>query len=154
MSVNHLQHYCLLQLFSVVDIKCFGDSSGAIYVTAIGGTAPYTYAWSNGDTTQDASNLISNLPAGIYQVVVTDDNGCTKTVSRTLSKSAITQPLSPISVQTTITNVICKNGSTGNVTLTPSGGTAPSGAYSYLWSSGQTTQSINNLTWFLHVYSY
>jgi hypothetical protein len=40
-----------------------------------GGTAPYTYAWSNGSNTQ----MLTNLSQGIYTVTVTDARGCTAT---------------------------------------------------------------------------
>ncbi len=49
----------------------FGDNS-TIDIEVSGGVQPYTYQWSNGETTQD----ISELPQGTYQVAVTDANGC------------------------------------------------------------------------------
>lgn len=51
-----------------------GANNGSITITVTGGTAPYTYAWSNGATTAE----INNLAAGTYSVEVTDANGCTK----------------------------------------------------------------------------
>ncbi|HEX4958165.1 MAG TPA: DUF1565 domain-containing protein, partial [Lacibacter sp.] len=56
---------------------CFNGAIGSASVTASGGTAPYTYLWSNGATTEE----ISNLTAGVYIVTVTDDHGCTATAS-------------------------------------------------------------------------
>ena len=53
------------------DVVDNGDNSAT--VTASGGTAPYTYEWSDGQTTQTASDL----PTGDYTVIVTDANGCT-----------------------------------------------------------------------------
>ncbi len=49
-----------------------GDNTGAISINIIGGTAPYEFLWSNGETTQN----ISNLNGGNYTVVITDANGC------------------------------------------------------------------------------
>jgi gliding motility-associated-like protein len=51
---------------------CFGDSAGVAQAQGVGGTQPYTYSWDNGDTTA----TISNLLAGFFNVVVTDNNGC------------------------------------------------------------------------------
>ena len=53
--------------------NCNGDSNGEAIALVSGGTAPYTYVWSNGP--QTITN--TGLPAGIYQVTVEDANGCT-----------------------------------------------------------------------------
>jgi hypothetical protein len=93
----------------------------------------YSYLWSNAATTQD----INNLPAGTYDVTVTDANSCTATVSAT-----ITQPQAPLSLSTTQVNVLCHGASTGSINLTSIGGTTP---YTYLWSNGSTVQDPQNL---------
>jgi hypothetical protein len=56
---------------------CFTTPNGQAQVTVAGGTAPYTYAWSNGQTT---AAIGSALPT-TYSVTVTDANGCSVTVS-------------------------------------------------------------------------
>ena len=68
---------------SVTNVSCNGGNTGAASVTASGGTAPYTYAWSNGGTTAS----ITNLTAGTYTLLVTDRNGCNATTSATITAS-------------------------------------------------------------------
>lgn len=117
-----------------VDVNCHGDGSGSIVLNPAGGTLPYFYAWSNGNTTAD--NL--NLPAGNYTVDITDNNGCIKSYSY-----AIEQPLSPLSGIIEIRDVSCFDGNDGQLTATISGGTAP---YSYSWSNGAASSVIGDLT--------
>jgi hypothetical protein len=118
---------------TTVDVLCHGAATGEVDLTATGGTAPYTYAWSNGATTQDIINLI----AGTYTVIVTDDNGCVDSLSAT-----ITEPAAPLALTATTVDVLCHGAATGEVDLTATGGTAP---YTYAWSNGATTQDIINL---------
>lgn len=51
-----------------------GTGNGSIAVVVGGGTPPYAYSWSNGDTTEQADSLI----AGVYSITVTDNRGCTQ----------------------------------------------------------------------------
>jgi hypothetical protein len=60
---------------TVTKPTAIGGDDGAIDVTVSGGVAPYTYAWNNGDTTQDVAGLV----AGSYTVTVTDSNGDSET---------------------------------------------------------------------------
>tara|TARA_B100000508_G_scaffold141093_1_gene146528 strand:- start:30794 stop:33802 length:3009 start_codon:yes stop_codon:yes gene_type:complete len=64
------------------NISCFGEADGFITVTASGGTAPYTFEWSNG-MVQDS---IGGLTAGNYWVTITDDNGCQVSTDVTLTE--------------------------------------------------------------------
>nr|MBK9652316.1 SprB repeat-containing protein [Bacteroidota bacterium] len=63
-------------------VSCKNGNDGSTSITATGGTAPYTYLWSNGVTT--ASN--NNVVAGTYTATVTDANGCTATCDYTVTE--------------------------------------------------------------------
>ncbi len=58
---------------SLTSPSCNGDTDGNIDLTVSGGTLPYTFDWSTGESTED----ISNLAAGIYDVILSDASGCT-----------------------------------------------------------------------------
>ncbi|MBI4646453.1 MAG: PKD domain-containing protein, partial [Bacteroidia bacterium] len=110
------------------NVDCFGASTGSATVTASGGTTPYTYDWSPNGFTGDGTITYSALTDGIYTVTVTDANLCTTSVSAT-----ITEPAAALSVALdVITNVACFGESTGGVSVSISGGTAP---YTFDWSN-------------------
>ena len=132
-SATITQPPALVLTTTVTNVNCNGASTGAIDLTVSGGVTPYTYAWTNGATTQD----ISGLTAGIYTVTVTDANGCTKTTSATVTEN------STLTASATATPVSCFGGSNGTVDLTVSGGVSP---YTYLWSNNATTQDLSGLT--------
>ena len=57
-------------------VSCNGATDGSIDVTVTGGTGVYTYEWKTSDTSED----LSDLGAGTYSVVVTDENGCSVSI--------------------------------------------------------------------------
>ncbi len=123
------------ELEIMVDVEvplCAGDNNGSINVTVAGGTAPYTYLWSNGAMTED----LMDLAPGNYAVTVTDINNCT--ASRLVQ---ITAP-DPIALDAVIADVACTGENTGSIALTASGGEQP---YTFLWSNGATTSTITDL---------
>ena len=114
----------------VNDAFCFGDSSGAIDLTVSGGTSPYQYSWSTGDTIEDLSNLLS----GAYSVSVTDSNGCQNTVAMVVSEPAA------LSVGSSVTDVVCNGDASGTAIVSTAGGTAP---FSYLWNDPGSQATAN-----------
>ncbi len=120
---------------TITDASCNLASDGAIDLNSItGGTAPYTFLWSTGATTQN----ISGITTGSYSVTITDDNGCQESFNFTVAEPP------PITITSNINDVTCNNGSNGNITLTSvAGGTGP---YTFLWSTGAITQNISGLT--------
>ena len=117
-----------------INILCHSDSTGSINLTALGATPPYSYVWSNGITSEDQSSI----PAGTYQVTITDANGCSKSDSIVL-----TEPQFPISYSFTTSDVTCRDGSNGVVNLTVMGGTP---LYSYAWTNASTNALNDSLT--------
>jgi len=73
----------LLASATTVDASC-GQSDGSASVSASGGTTPYGYSWSTGQTTAS----VSNLSQGTYTVTVTDANGCTDSSSATVNSGS------------------------------------------------------------------
>ena len=121
------------------DILCFGDQTGAIELLAAGGTPPYNYNWSNGETTQN----IDSLSSGTYSVTVTDTNSCAESISGQLE-----QPIAPIAISEIVQDVSCHGGNDGNIDVSVTGGTTP---YSYTWSNpsliilSDITQDLSSL---------
>lgn len=122
-----------------LDTLTFSDetctqSNGSIDLTLSGGTGNYTYNWSNGDTTQD----LSNLAAGLYTVTITDSIGCA------INSSSIN--INNLSYGLGISGAFLTDeqcGLDGQVVIVPSGGQMP---YTYNWSNGDTTQDLNNVS--------
>ncbi|MFN5845149.1 MAG: S8 family serine peptidase, partial [Flavobacteriia bacterium] len=120
-----------LELISATTViahpMCSGEGSGSIELVAEGGHGFFTYSWSNGSM----SNNMYNLTAGIYEVTMTDGKGCSLTESFELT--------APHAIAATL--VIENNNyySNGSLDLTVTGGT---GAYTYLWNNGNTTEDI------------
>ncbi len=119
-------------LVEITDESC-GSGNGAVDITISGGTAPITYLWSTTATTQD----VSGLSEGTYDVVVTDAGGCEQNASAAVFNNAGTLSSSFIA-----TAEIC-SAADGSIDLSISGG---AGGYTYLWSSGPTTQDISGLS--------
>ncbi|MBL7800470.1 MAG: M4 family metallopeptidase [Chitinophagales bacterium] len=113
-------------------VSCFGGTNGTAAATGSGGTAGYNFAWTGGAT----GTSISNLSSGNYTVTVTDTKGCSATKA-----FSVTQP-SQVTSSMNSTNAGC-SAATGSASINATGGTA---GYSYLWSNGQTTSTITNLT--------
>jgi len=117
---------------------CSGTGTGVATVMASGGTPGYTYAWSNGQTTQQATGLV----AGAYQVTVTDAQGCA-----TVAAVFISNPANLVANITHQTPALCQGVGNGTATVTATGGTTP---YTYLWSGGQITPVVTNLAAGVH----
>lgn len=117
---------------SIKSVSCFGGTNGKIYVTPSGGTTPYSYSWTGGNTSQD----LLNVGFGTYTLTLTDANGCTATTS-----ANILQPSTPVGVAASGSNILCFGGTTA-INAVAAGGTAP---YTYLWNGSLNgpTQTVS-----------
>jgi gliding motility-associated-like protein len=129
---------CNLNLQITIDstnVKCKGICDGSATATASGGSAPYTFSWSNGSTEATASGLC----AGTYTVFVEDNAG-----NRDTAFVSITEPASALTGSFQKTDVSCNASCNGSATASAQGGTP---AYSFLWNTNpaQNTATAGNL---------
>jgi hypothetical protein len=118
---------------SVTNSSCNSSCNGSISCSASGGSAPYTYSWSNGVNLP----LENGLCPGSYTLTVTDAVGVTQSTIATIIQAAA------INVVPSQTNVTCNGTCSGSASAIASGGT---GAFTYSWSGlAATTPTINNL---------
>ncbi|MDD4234702.1 MAG: PKD domain-containing protein [Bacteroidales bacterium] len=112
---------------------CYNSCDGEIEAIVTGGSAPFTYLWSNNET----NSIINNLCSGIYNLTVIDINGC-----NVYTSGSITGPnILDIVTQNTI-QPHCSN-SDGMVAVSVVGGVPP---YSYIWSDpGGSSNTLNNI---------
>ena len=108
------------------------SNTGTVTAAVSAGNSPYTYSWSNNST----ANPITGLGAGNYPVTVTDAHGCTTSAS-----GSVTTPNGP-SATDVVTNIGCYGDSTGTITVTVNGGTAP---ISYAWSNTATSLNLTGI---------
>ena len=112
-------------------IYCVGEV-GAAWAVPSGGTAPYTYSWSNGTS----GFMALDLEEGAYSVTVSDLNGCT-------GSSSVYLPGAPLADLSFLPqSVTCPGGADGGVVATVLGWSA---GLSYQWSSGQTGSTLDSL---------
>jgi len=126
----------LISNVSVAGILCNGGST-SVYITASGGTLPYT-----------GTGTVYE-PAGYYSYTVTDANGCSVTTGVTITEPSV------LSASSTADPILC-NGNTTVVGVSANGGTAPysgeghftvnAGTYSYTVTDANGCQSLTSVT--------
>ena len=95
-----------------------------------GGTGPFNFLWSNNSTSSQTV-----VGAGLWSCDITDNNGCSAS-----ENIIITQPDEFFISDSSSNNPLCSDG--GSASIQTTGGTNP---ITYLWSTGETTQSIGNI---------
>lgn len=136
----------LITATTIAPAACQGAANGAIDASASGGTAPYSYQWTGPTSFSANGPNIVNLNAGVYQLTVTDNNGCTQTSSWNVGQPGLFTLGTTTSVYLGGANVSCNGASDGSIDLSVIGATPP---YTYAWSgpSGYTSdaQDISSL---------
>ncbi|MBI4645455.1 MAG: SprB repeat-containing protein [Bacteroidia bacterium] len=110
-----------------------GNADGMATLLVSGGTSPYTYLWD----TMAGTDALQGVSVGIYDATVTDANGCSDSVAVSVSETG-----GPVLTVDTIIDIACGE-TNGAIYLNVTGGITP---YTYLWSTGATTEDITELT--------
>jgi gliding motility-associated-like protein len=135
----------VVSLLSHVDVHCYGESSGVATISVVGGVATetspgifdYTYLWTGPNGFISSLQNLNEIAAGTYDLSVSDNSGCIKTLSVT-----ITQP-TEILITAATTPITCYGANNASITLTVSGGVGP---YTAAWSNLATGISQDNLS--------
>jgi len=119
--------------FNTLDVNCKDDCTGSAQANVTGGTVPYNYQWNDALTQLTQTAIL--LCDGNYNVVITDNNGCT-----TNGNATINEPTQLV-LNTNFTNANCGQPD-GSACVIASGG---AGGYTYLWNTGQTSSCLTNV---------
>ncbi len=133
-----------VNLVSQTNVDCYGFATGAITINATGGTPiqttpgvfSYTYSWTSPNGFTSANQNISNLIADTYNLTVTDNLGCSKNLTVTITQSP------EIIINAITTPIVCYGDNNATITVTLSGGHAP---YQVQWSNLAVGLFQNNL---------
>jgi gliding motility-associated-like protein len=113
------------------NILCYGETTD-ITVNTQGGTMPYNVSWSTGAE----ESTLTNVPAGVYEVTVTDANLCIDSATIQVNQPPI------LLMDTSMRNMLCTGLCSGEARVFPDGGTPP---YSYNWSNGDNNSIAESL---------
>ncbi|MFN0189028.1 MAG: T9SS type A sorting domain-containing protein [Bacteroidia bacterium] len=123
----------------VVNAKCHGTSTGYIKARASGGVKPYQFLWSNGNTTDE----ITNLPIGVYTLTISDASG------NVITESATVHEPNPIEVDVISYAPTCGSANDGQAIFNPKGGTPfpyKKSLFTTLWSNTQSNGFMFDLS--------
>lgn len=121
---------------SVSNIDCNGNATGNISISVDGGSPGYNFYWRGPDNYTSYNQNINDLFSGLYDVVVSDTNGCKISIDTVVSEPA-TLTHTFISV-----NPVCKGVANGSVNINVTGGTSP---YNFSWSNGNVSEDLINV---------
>ncbi|MGC6470412.1 MAG: gliding motility-associated C-terminal domain-containing protein [Flavobacteriales bacterium] len=131
-----------IEIFESIDpVSCFGFSDGVISTTTSGGTPGYSYLWTGDNSiTGNGTNTISDLAAGSYTVVVTDNNNCQDSSTFIVGQNSSITIISSESDYNGF-NVKCYGNNDAWISCLATGGLLP---YEFHWINDQTLDTISN----------
>ncbi|MCB9305040.1 MAG: T9SS type A sorting domain-containing protein [Lewinellaceae bacterium] len=132
-TVNITQPPVLLANATATAETGLGANDGTATAQPTGGTEPYSYLWSNDET----SATITGLAPGSYSVTVTDDNDCTSVQTVIVNSYNCS-----LTTNITAVDVVCLADTDGQATVILENGALP---FTYIWSNGDTTATTSNL---------
>ncbi len=128
------QHYDTLDIvMNVFPDDCGGTPDGTIFIDVFGGVGPYSYQWSNGST----AAFLYNIPAGVYAVTVTGQNGCSG--SAVGEVEVVNSPLDALIVAEPPSTCLATD---GIISVDAYGGVGP---YTYLWEHGASGNILTDI---------
>jgi hypothetical protein len=126
-----------LTLTSITNTSaCVGLSNGSIDLNVVGGSGSASYSWTGPNGFLANTQDISNLSDGTYFCTVVE-SGCSESITVLVSSPQ------NLTLENIVTNINCFGNANGIITLVPSDGVSP---YTFNWSNGGTTQTLNNLS--------
>jgi gliding motility-associated-like protein len=126
-------------LVSQTNVICYGESTGAITINAFGGSVAgvYNYFWTGPNVFTSTNQNLINIPAGTYNLTVTDDFGCIKNLSITITQSI------GIDITYVTTPIVCYGDNNATINVSITGGNTP---YQIQWSNLAVGLNQNNLS--------
>jgi gliding motility-associated-like protein len=120
---------------TITDVSCSGGSTGGIQFTGVsGGTGTHQFSIDGGNNFQTGASF-TGLPAGTYDLVVMDDNGCT------VFGTAVIDQAPPLTIASTVFDLTCFDDASGLIQIAGTGGT---GAYQFSIDNGNTFSPIES----------
>ncbi len=125
-----LTHPSSISVIPLGSSSTCGNNNGSVWARVSGGTGSFNYSWSN----SSSQDTVTNLPAGIYTLTVTDANNCSVITTASIGNSDGPH----ITISSTNT---CRSKAEGTITANATG----TGTLLYSWSNGQNTQNLDQL---------
>lgn len=131
-SLNQTANQLNLVLHNKQDVVCYGDETGSITVTGVGGLQPYSYTVN--ESLSQESNQFVGLGVGTYQLQIVDKNNCKAYLATSIVN------LNPrIQMQASITDVRCFGGTDGAIAVTVTDGVSP---FEFSWMNSTNTNAL------------